>query len=298
MRDGKKAMKKKAFIYIVVAGLLWGTSGVFVHFLAPYGFSSLQMTAVRGTVSSVAIAIFALLKDRKLFKIKPLDLLICLGVGTMLYLASACYYSAIPMTSVSTAVMLMYTAPVFVAAASVVMFGEKMSKMKIVAIVIMLVGCCLVSGVIGNFKVESIWGILLALFAGLTYGSYNLFSKLAMRRGMNPLTVTVYGFMIMMLIGFCVTSPVGIVTTAAKAPMQTVPLLLGLGLCTFVVPYTLYTIGLRDLPAGTASALSIVEPMSATVYSIAFLGETLTAYSVMGIILVVGSVLMLSREEE
>ena len=291
-------MKKKAFIFIIVAGLLWGTSGIFVHLLTPYGFSSLQMTAVRGTVSFVAMAIFALIKDRKLFKIKPLDLLLCLGVGAMLYLASACYYSAIPMTSVSTAVMLMYTAPVFVAALSVLMFGEKMSKMKIAAIVIMLVGCCLVSGVIGNFKVESIWGVLLGLAAGITYGSYNLFSKLAMRRGVAPLTVTVYGFMIMTLIAFCVTSPVGIITTAAKAPLPTIPLLLGLGVCTFVVPYTLYTLGLRDLPAGTASALSIVEPMSATVYSIAFLGEKLTVYSVSGIILVVGSVLMLSREEE
>ena len=76
------------------------------------------------------------------------------------------------------------------------------------------------------------------------------------------------------------------------------PLLLLLGVCTFVIPYTLYTIGLRDLPAGTASALSIVEPMSATVYSIIFLKENMNLLTVMGIILVVGSVLMLSREEE
>ena len=291
-------MKKKAFIFIIVAGLLWGTSGVFVHLLSPYGFTSLQMTAVRGTVAFLSMTVYAFVKDRKLFKIKPTDLFICLGVGAMLYLASACYYSAIPMTSVATAVMLMYTAPVFVAAASVVMFGEKMTKIKLSAILIMLVGCCLVSGVIGGFKVESVWGILLGLSAGLTYGSYNLFSKLAMRRGVNPLTITVYGFMIMMIIAFCVTSPAGIVSTAAKAPLETLPLLLGLGVCTFVVPYTLYTIGLRDLPAGTASALGVVEPMSATVYSIAFLSEKLTVYSVVGIILVVASVLMLSKEEE
>ena len=290
-------MNKKAFICVIIAGLLWGTSGIFVHFLAPYGFSSLQMTAVRGTVSFVAIAVIALFKDRKLFRIRPLDLLICIGVGVMLYLASACYYSAIPMTSVSTAVMLMYTAPVFVAVASVVLFGEKMSRLKIVAIVTMMAGCCLVSGVIGGFNISGVWGILLGLSAGLSYGSYNIFSKLAMRRGLEPLTVTIYGFMIMMLIAFFVASPVDIVTVAAKAPLQTVPLLLGLGGCTFVVPYTLYTVGLRELPAGTASALSIVEPMSATVYSIAFLGEKLTVYSVVGVILVVGSVLMLSREE-
>ena len=289
-------MKKKAFIFIVVAGLLWGTSGLFVHFLTPYGFTSLQMTAVRGTVAFASMTVFALVKDRRLFRIKPIDLLLCLGVGAMLYLASACYYSAIPRTSVSTAVMLMYTAPVFVAAVSVPLFKEKMTVAKVISIAVMLAGCFLVSGIIGDFKAD-LWGILLGLGAGVTYGSYNIFSKIAMRRGVNPLTVTVYGFMIMMVIAFCVANPVGIVETAAKAPMQTVPLLLGLGVCTFVVPYTLYTIGLRDLPAGTASALSIVEPMSATVYSILFLSERLTVCSVIGIILVVGSVLMLSREE-
>lgn len=290
-------MKKKAFAYIVIAGLLWGTSGIFVHLLSPYGFSSLQMTAVRGTVAFASIAALAFIKDKNLFRIKPLDLLICLCVGAMLYLASACYYSAIPRTSVSTAVMLMYTAPVFVAAVSVPLFKEKMTAMKLGSIAVMLLGCVLVSGIIGDFKAD-LWGILLGLGAGLAYGSYNIFSKLTMKRGVAPLTVTVYGFMVMMLIAFCVTSPLEIAETAARAPLEAVPLLLGLGICTFVLPYTLYTVGLRDLPAGTASALSIVEPMSATVYSIAFLNERLTVYSVVGIVLVIGSVLMLSREEE
>lgn len=290
-------MKKKAFIFVIIAGLLWGTSGLFVHMLTPYGFSSLQMTAVRGTVSFIAIAIIAFFKDRKLFKIRPLDMLICLGVGVMLYLASACYYSAIPMTSVATAVMLMYTAPVFVAVASVILFGEKMTKMKASAIAVMLVGCCLVSGVIGNFRVVNVWGILLGLAAGVAYGSYNIFSKLCMRRGLDPLTVTVYGFLVMTVISFCVASPGDIVSTAGAAPLQTIPLLIGLGVFTFVVPYTLYTVGLRDLPAGTASALSIMEPMSATVYSVIFLSEPLNVYTVLGIVTVVVSVLMLSREE-
>ena len=290
-------MKKKAFVYIVIAGLLWGTSGLFVNFLAPLGFSSLQMTSVRGTVSCITIATFALVKDRSVFRIKLLDLLICVGVGVMLYLASVCYYSAMQMTSVATAVVVMYTAPVFVAAASVVMFGEKMSRMKIAAVALMLVGCCLVSGIVGGFDMNFV-GILLALSAGLTYASYNVFSKLAMRRGVDPLSVTVYGFFVMTVISFFVTPPWGTVAVAMTDPWRAFPMLLGLGVCTFVVPYTLYTLGLRDLPAGTASALSIIEPMSATVYSVMFLNEQLTVYSIIGIVLVVVSVLMLSREEE
>ena len=39
-------MKTKAFIFIIVAGILWGTSGIFVNYLAPYGFTSMQMTSM------------------------------------------------------------------------------------------------------------------------------------------------------------------------------------------------------------------------------------------------------------
>jgi len=289
-------MKKKAFIYIVLAGLLWGTSGLFVNYLTPIGFSSLQMTSVRGTVSFIAISLFALVKDRSVFRIKPLHLLICAGVGVMLYLASSFYYSAMQVTTVATAVVIMYTAPVYVSTASVIMFGEKFTRMKLVAIASMLVGCCLVSGIVGGVDMN-ILGVVFALSAGLMYASYNVFSKLAMRLGVDPLSVTVYGFFVMMLVSFFVTPPWGTVAVAVTDPKAAVPLLLGLGVCTFVVPYTLYTLGLRELPAGTASALSIIEPMSATVYSVMFLDEALTVYSVIGIVLVIASVLMLSREE-
>ena len=48
----KILMKNKAFIYIIIAGLLWGTSGIFVHYLAPLGLSPLQMASIRGTVAA------------------------------------------------------------------------------------------------------------------------------------------------------------------------------------------------------------------------------------------------------
>jgi D-glycero-D-manno-heptose 1,7-bisphosphate phosphatase len=55
---------------------------------------------------------------------------------------------------------------------------------------------------------------------------------------------------------------------------------------------------LRDVPAGTASALSIVEPMSATVFSVAFLNEKMTVPAVCGIVLILLAVFLLSREDD
>jgi len=57
-------MKTKAFIYIVIAGILWGTAGIFVHYLAPFGFSSLQMTAIRGSVAAIAMTVYRFFFNR------------------------------------------------------------------------------------------------------------------------------------------------------------------------------------------------------------------------------------------
>jgi len=289
-------MKTKSFIYIIIAGLLWGTSGIFVHYLAPYGITSLQMTAVRGTVSFICIAAYLLICNRRLFKTKLKELLLFAAIGVTLFLTAFLYYSSMQMTSISTAVILMYAAPIYVMVFSVLFMGEKFSKIKLVSLVLMMLGCCLVSGIIGGLKFDLV-GIILGLLSGVSYATYNIITKIASERKNSPLTITVYGFMFMAIIALSISKPAGIITAAAVKPSVVVPLMIGLGVATFVTPYFLYTLAMRDLPAGTASALGIVEPMAATVYSIILFNEELTVFSAVGIVLILGAVLLLAKAE-
>lgn len=289
-------MKKRALIYIVAAGMLWGTSGIFVHYLSPYGFSPYEMSLVRGVVSFTVMALYALIFNRSLFKIRPGDALMYLGIGISLFATASCYYSSMQMTSVSTAVVLMYTAPIYVTIVSVLTLGEKFSHAKGVAIGIMLIGCCLVSGLIGGFKFDA-GGIAVGVLSGITYAAYNLLTKLALRRGGNAISATIFGFLFMSLTALLFASPSDVAAHASARPELTVPLLIGLGIFTFVLPYFLYTLSMRDLSAGTASALGIIEPMAACVFSFAFLGEKLDVFSVIGILLILGAVFMLSIAE-
>ena len=87
-------------------------------------------------------------------------------------------------------------------------------------------------------------------------------------------------------------------TSAAQKPLLIVPLMIALGVTTFVLPYFLYTLAMRDLPAGTASALSIVEPMAATVFSVVLFHEAMSVASVIGIVLILLAVFLLSRDEK
>ena len=290
-------MKTKAFIYIIVAGVLWGTSGIFAHYLGAYGLTSLQMTAVRGTVAFICMLGYVLIAKRDALRVRPVELLLFFGCGATMFAAAACYFTAMQMTSVSTAVVLMYTAPIFVMFFSVSFLGERFTWLKSVSVVCMLVGCVLVSGIIGGFSVN-VPGILMGLASGITYACYNIFTKIAMQRGCHPISATLYSFFFMALIACCVSDPMRLFACIAAEPLTVSVLCVGVGVVTYVAPYFLYTLSLRDLPAGTASALSIVEPMAATLFSCIFLQEQLTWISGAGIVLILLATILLSKTEK
>ena len=285
-------MKKKAFIFIIVAGLLWGSSGVFVNLLSPYGFTSMQMTAVRGCISFLGLSGYALLFDRRMFAIKPSRIIVYALVGILLYSTAVLYYTAIGMTSIPTAVVLMYTSPIYVTVFSTLFLGEKLTLPKAGAITLMLVGSALVSGIVGDFKADFL-GVVIGLLSGMIYAAYNIVAKILISKGDNPKSVSLYSFLFMALTASFFSDPTNLVARAAQKPAVTIPLLIGLGICTYVVPFFLYNLSLKSLSAGTASALGVIEPMAATIYSIVIFHDIPDIYSIIGIILVLISVVLI-----
>jgi drug/metabolite transporter (DMT)-like permease len=290
-------MKKRAILFIVIAGVMWGTSGLFSHVFGLYGYTALQKTAVRGSVAFLCMLAFVLIRHREAFRIKLRDLWLYVGIGAGLFGAAAAYYAAMVMTSESTAVVLMYTSPIYVLIFSVLFFGERLTPLKLLGIGGMLLGCCFVSGIFEGFS-GNVAGILMGLLAGVSYGAYNIFTKIALRRSCKPMSTTLYGFMGMAILAVCTSDPAGIFPKMMQRPGLLIPLSIALGVVTYVVPYFLYTLALRDLPAGTASALGIIEPMSATLFAFFLLeGNEPSVLSVIGIVLILGCVLLLSRPE-
>lgn len=289
-------MKKRAFVYIVVAGILWGSSGIFFNLLKPFGFSALQMTAMRGTVSAVAVSLYALIKNRPLFKVTKRELILFVCSGFAVFGTAAFYYAAIEASSVSTAVILMYTAPIFVMAYSVAFLGEKLNTLKILSGAAVLVGCALVSGIIGDMQF-SFLGMVLGLSAGVSYSGYNILAKIEMMQGSKSLSATLYSFIVMGAVSLAVCNPAQMMAITSKNPIIILPLMVGIGICTCVLPYFLYNLALRDIPVGTASTLGIIEPMSATVFSVVFFGEELSASILCGILLILAAVFALNKNE-
>lgn len=289
-----ESASKKAFFLIVLAGIMWGTSGIFVHYLSPLGFSPLQMVAARGSVSAVCMLLFAAVKRHSFFRAKPSELLLYALIGVSLFFTCYLYYAAISLTSIATAAMLLGLSPLYVILFSVIFFGEKISLLKGVSVGGILIGGTLVSGIIGGM-VFDFFGILIGILAGVAYAVYCILTKISARRNCPAGPTTLYSFLVMAIIAISVSDPAGAFETISKAPMPSIPLLIGIGIVTFVFPYSMYTISLENIPVGTASSLGVIEPLTATLSSIFLFGESMSIPSLVGVILILLSIVLLGR---
>ena len=118
-----------------------------------------------------------------------------------------------------------------------------------------------------------------------------------MQRSYSPISTNLYGSAFMSLIALCFSKPLGIITSTAQKPILLVPAVLTLGVVTFVLPYLFYSLGMKSLPAGTTSALSTIEPLSACLFGIILFKEKLTYFSLLGMMLILLAVILLGLAE-
>lgn len=293
-------MEKKNFlgdILIIIAGLFWGSMGIFVRHLNGLGFTSIQVACLRLTTAGVIFALILLIKDPKGFKIKPKDipLFLALGLVSILFF-TCCYFTAIRLMTMSTAAILLYTSPIWVMVLAIIFLKEKITPQKVIALILAFIGCVLVSGFGG--KVSAI-GILVGLGSGLGYGLYSIFGTFALRK-YSPFTVTTYTFLIAGLGSILVANPMDLADKIAKTESK--PGLLGFVLLTSVVtaviPFLLYTLGLNRTTAGKAAVLATVEPAAATLFGFFVMGEKIGIIAICGILMVFLAIIVLSIREK
>lgn len=289
-----KVQSTHGYLMILAAATLWGSLGIFAKLLYQLDLTPLQITTYRVVISTVLLILVVPAIDRRLLRIRAVDLPFfalygLISVGLFHYL----YNFAISRTSVATAAILLYTAPAHVVLISAYVFGEKLTLPKWVALGCTLGGAALVSGVLGTGLPGDLPGILAGLGSGLTYGLYSIFGKKAVQR-YNSWTVLVYSFFFgaIFLLGF--SSLTGGIRT--DLPISAWTLLVSLGLFPTVLAYTSYLAGLRLVEAGRAAIVATWEPVMAAILGYVVLGESLGPAQVAGGGLVLVGVLLAQRQ--
>jgi len=290
----KISNKNKNFspLLIFLAGMLWGSMGLFVRRLSVYGFTTPDILLIRVSLPLVLLLVYMLIFSRDSLKVKIRDLWCFVGTGILsLLFFNYCYFRAMSITDLSVAAVLLYTAPAFVMVMSFFLFKESFTGRKVIALVLTFIGCVFVTGLVGGVQEVSAKGILFGLGAGFGYALYSIFGRYAIMRGYGSLTITFYTFLFS-FIGSCfIASPVEVCAGVSANP-GVILWAVGIGIFCTILPYILYTAGLANVENGKASIIASIEPITATVLGALIFGETLDVFGVIGIALVLGGILL------
>lgn len=290
--DGKKYL---SYFYIISAGLLWSTMGIYTKKFAVAGFTEFEIVAIRVYFSAFLLLIYNLLRNKKELKLKSVyDIKYFIGTGVVsIIFFSWSYMKSIILSSVSVAATLLYTAPAIVMVFSVVLFKEKLTWQKIGVVVITFIGCLLVTGLFESGEAVSKEGIFFGLCSGFGYAMYSIFSIYALKK-YNSATITFYTFLIAAV---CLMPFFGSVMKKIFENGQ-FPLSILFAFAVTIMPYTLYTMGLSKIEASKASLMATVEPVGASLIGIFVYNESATFMKVLGISLVAVSVVLSGRKSD
>ncbi len=286
--------------YLMVGGAaaLWGAIGIFIDILANSGFSTIDIVALRVLVSAVLLGVWLRFRNPTLLRIEWKDLWLFFGTGVLSILFfNWSYFTAIRETSLSVAVVLLYTGPAFVVLMARVAFKEFITARKQAALFMTLVGIILVSELYPRGGEISAFGLTVGIGAGFGYALYSIFSKLALKK-YKPFTILFYTFLVASIAVLPVSSLYTPETASRMLNTNISLTILAMALLPTILAYFLYTEGLRNLEAGKASITAMTEPVAATLLGLWLFQEVLSLWQVGGMALVLFSVLMIQKPKK
>ena len=270
---------------LTLSMVIFGTIGVFRRYI-PLPSSLVAMT--RGLIGMLFLLLVIVLRKRGMNRTavrRKLGML-CLS-GAAIGVNWILLFEAYNYTSVATATLCYYLAPMFVILASPLVVGERLTAKKLICVLAALLGMVFVSGVLESGGGSSdLKGVLLGLGAAVLYASVVLMNKQLGDVPAYDRTIVQLGSSAAVLLPYVLlTENLG----ALSFTPGTIALLLVVGVVHTGIAYALYFGSLMQLKAQTAAILSYIDPVVAVLLSALVLREHMSLLSGLGAILVLGA---------
>jgi len=264
--------RKNAILMLLFAGVLWSLGGLLIKSIP---WHPLAISGLRGGIA--AIVIYAFSKDRKI-------------IITYEKLFAACLYTLVvtlfvvanKLTTAGNAILLQYTAPVYVALFGYMFLGEKSTFIDWITIFILLGGLTLFF--LDDLSFDGYLGNALAILSGMSFAALTI--SLRKQKNHNPSDSILLGNILTLIIGL------PLIISETSFNLHSIILILILGIIQLGVPYILYTTAIKHVTALDAIIFPVVEPILNPILVFFILGETLGPWAFLGGALVLGSVVL------
>lgn len=292
-------MKKLYLILPILAGFMFGSSGIFVRTLTQNGIDQTTLLFLRFSIAIIPITIAILASDKNFLKIKLKDIPLLILCAICIIGLNLFYNEAINNIPLSLAATLLSTAPIFVIILAYIFFREKITLKKIICVLAAIVGCLFMTGILENSMLNiSLFGIISGIIAAIFWAIYLIASKKSIENGNHTFTILFYAIIIMSLILTPFSDFGEIANFISINPILVIIFLIIHSTFSFALPYILSTISLTYVDSGISSILlSSTEPLAALLFGFMIYNELPTALMFCGLIITVISMIILTRTD-
>jgi drug/metabolite transporter (DMT)-like permease len=286
-----------ALLRVVLAGACWALAAVLAKYAFERGVPPVRLAEARVAVALVALAPFLAWRRPGLLRPPPGTLAALAGFGTCVAAVNFTYYVAIDHLPVGVAVALQYTGPAILMATTALLArrrgraGPEGSRLAWAAAGLSLGGAVLVSRALEGLGGLDLPGLAAGLASAVLFAAYLLSAELAGRRGAEPATTLLWGFLFAVAI-WSVAVPWWSWPWAALADPGVAGAVLGVGLLGTLLPFALAVGAVRVISAATAGIAATAEPVFAAAFAWLLLGQRLNPAQLAGAALVVGGVVL------
>ena len=272
---------KKSYIKYFTALLLFGSNGIVASFIH---LSSYEIVLLRTFIGSVLlIALFFLTRNKLTFYKHKKDSIFLTLSGIAMGTSWMFLYEAYAQIGVSIASLCYYCGPVIVMALSPILFKEKLTAVKIIGFTAVLAGIFLVNGNAFDAGGNG-WGIFCGLMSALMYAMMVICNKKARRiQGMESAALQL--FISFLTVFVFVLFKQGLAVHISTEDI--IPMLI-LGLVNTGIGCYFYFSSIGKLPVQTVAICGYLEPLSAVLFSVAFLHERLSLLQIVGAVCIIG----------
>ena len=263
--------REKAIILLLFAGAMWSLGGLLIKSIP---WPPLAISGMRGGIAAIVIYIYS--RNDKIIITKDKIIAACFYT-----LVVTLFVMANKLTTAGNAILLQYTAPVYVALFGYMFLGERSTFVDWATIMILLLGLALFF--FDDLSFDGYLGNVLAILSGMSFAGLTLL--LRKQKDDSPSDSILLGNMLTLVIWLPV------IVGGTEFDLNSIILILLLGVLQLGIPYILYTTAIKHVTALDAIIFPIIEPILNPILVFIVLGETLGAWSVFGGALVLSGVI-------
>ena len=293
----------RGYFFIASAAFLWGVSAVLARAVFTgklhlaggdlHTVDTLILSQTRTTLTLlVLVPVLIGHHGWRRIQLPARDLIQCLILGILGVAASNYfYYFAIQKTSVAIAIVVQYTAPVYVLLYVVARGQQKLSFQKVAAVAVAIAGIALTIGVVGDRSALRLdkWGLVAAIIASFSFAFYNVGGHRILAR-YDRWRVLVWTLASASFFWLVMNPPWKVI--AAHYTSAQWAFLFVFSIISVLGPFSLYFLGLQHLEPTRAIIASCLEPVFSILLAAALLGEGVRPIQTLGIVLVLSAIVI------